>query len=245
MPRYRITVEYDGRGFVGWQHQKNGLSVQEALEQAIFRFRGEKVRVFGAGRTDAGVHALGQVAHFDLERAAKPATIRDAVNFHLKPHPAAVLEAAAVPDAFNARTSAKERAYVYRIVNRRAPLTLDAGRAWHMVVPLDAGAMHEAAQVLIGKHDFTTFRASQCQAKSPVKTLNVLTVGRFGDEIQITARARSFLHHQVRNIVGTLSLVGEGRWTAKDVAAALAARNRARGGPTAPAEGLYLTEVMY
>jgi len=245
MPRYRITVEYDGRGFVGWQHQKNGVSIQEVLEEAIFRFRGERVRVFGAGRTDAGVHALGQVAHFDLARGAKPDTVRDALNFHLKPARVSVLAAAAVPDSFHARLSAKSRAYLYRIVNRRSPLTLDAGRAWHVVAPLDHEAMHEAAQALVGRHDFSTFRASLCQAKSPVKTLDVLAVERKGDEIRIHARARSFLHHQVRNITGTLSLIGEGRWQTGDVASALAARDRARGGPTAPAEGLYLTEVVY
>ncbi len=245
MPRYRITLEYDGRGFVGWQHQKNGFSVQEAVEEAIFRFCGEKPRVFGAGRTDAGVHALGQVAHFDLTRAAKPGTIRDALNFHLRPAAVAVLAAAAVPESFNARVSAKGRCYLYRIVNRRAPLALDAGRAWPVSTPLDAVAMHRAAQALVGRHDFTTFRASLCQAKSPVKTLDLLAVERAGDEIRITARARSFLHHQVRNMVGTLALVGEGKWDKADVAAALAARNRAKGGPTAPAEGLYLTEVVY
>ena len=245
MPRYRITVEYDGRGFVGWQRQKNGPSVQEALEQAIFRFRGETVRVFGAGRTDAGVHALGQVAHFDLARGARSDTIRDAINFHLKPDPVSVLAAVPVAETFHARLSAKERAYLYRIVNRRPPLALDFGRAWHVLVPLDHEAMHEAAQLLVGRHDFSTFRASLCQAKSPVKTLNLLAVERHGDEIRIRARARSFLHHQVRNIAGTLALVGEGKWKVADVAAALAARDRARGGPTAPAEGLYLTEVLY
>lgn len=245
MPRYKIVIEYDGRGFVGWQRQKNGPSVQEALEEAIFRFCGERPRVFGAGRTDAGVHALGQVAHFDLERAAKPDTIRDALNFHLKPAPITVLSAEKVPDAFHARLNAKERVYLYRIVNRRTPLALESGRAWHVKVPLDEKAMHRAAQLLVGKHDFTTFRASLCQAKSPVKTLNVLTVEREGDEIRIHARARSFLHHQVRNIAGTLALVGEGKWPEADVAAALAARDRTKGGPTAPAEGLYLTEVVY
>lgn len=245
MPRYRITVEYDGRGFMGWQHQENGPSVQAALEESIFRFCQERPRVFGAGRTDAGVHALGQVAHFDLVRHAKPDTVRDALNFHLRPAAVSVLAAAVAPDGFHARLSAKERAYLYRIVNRRAPLTIDQGRAWHIVAPLDHEAMRRAAQLLVGRHDFTTFRASLCQAKSPVKTLNVLSVERQGDEIRITARARSFLHHQVRNIAGTLSLVGEGRWSERDVASALAARDRSKGGPTAPAEGLYLTEVLY
>lgn len=245
MPRYKIILEYDGRNFVGWQRQKNGPSVQEAVEDAIFKFCGERPRVFGAGRTDAGVHALGQVAHFDLERAAPPDTIRDALNFHLKPAPVTVLSAENVPEAFHARLSAKERGYLYRIINRRTPLALEVGRAWQVKVPLDEQAMHRAAQVLVGKHDFTTFRAKLCQAKSPVKTLDELSVERRGDEIRIQARARSFLHHQVRNIAGTLALVGEGKWTEQDVAAALAARDRARGGPTAPAEGLYLTGVRY
>ena len=245
MPRYKLVLEYDGGPFVGWQHQKNGTSVQESVEEAVLRFCGERVRVYGAGRTDAGVHALGQVAHIDLERNARPDTVRDALNFHLKPLPVAVLSAERVPETFHARLSAKRRAYVYRIVNRRAPLALDAGRAWQVKVPLDAEAMHRAAQVLVGKHDFTTFRAKLCQAKSPVKTLDALSVARDGDEIRITARARSFLHHQVRNITGTLALVGEGKWTEHDVAKALAARNRAKGGPTAPPEGLYLTEVVY
>lgn len=245
MPRYRIRIEYDGRGFVGWQHQENGPSVQAALEEAVFRFCKERPRVFGAGRTDAGVHALGQVAHFDLTRNAKPDTVRDALNFHLRPALVSVIEAAVVPETFHARLSAKERAYLYRIINRRSPLALDQGRAWHIVAPLDHEAMHHAAQRLVGRHDFTTFRASLCQAKSPVKTLDVLSVEREGDEIRLVARARSFLHHQVRNIAGTLSLVGEGRWSDADVAAALAARDRSKGGPTAPAEGLYLTEVLY
>ncbi len=245
MPRYRIRIEYDGRGFVGWQHQENGPSVQAALEEAVFRFCKERPRVFGAGRTDAGVHALGQVAHFDLTRNAKPDTVRDALNFHLRPAMVSVIEAVVVPETFHARLSAKARAYLYRSINRRSPLALDQGRAWHIVAPLDHEAMHHAAQRLVGRHDFTTFRASLCQAKTPVKTLDVLSVEREGDEIRLVARARSFLHHQVRNIAGTLSLVGEGRWSDADVAAALAARDRSRGGPTAPAEGLYLTEVLY
>ncbi|MGB8276084.1 MAG: tRNA pseudouridine(38-40) synthase TruA [Alphaproteobacteria bacterium] len=245
MPRYRLTLEYDGTGFVGWQRQDNGPSVQQALEEAIAKFCGEAARVFGAGRTDAGVHALGQVAHVDLSRDHDPETVRDAVNFHLRPAAVCVLAAEIVPLTFHARLSARERAYLYRIVNRHPPLTLDLGRAWHIMNPLDAGAMNEAAQCLIGRHDFTTFRASLCQAKSPVKTLDVLSVVRHGDEIAVTARARSFLHHQVRNIVGTLKLVGEGKWAARDVAAALEARDRTKGGPTAPACGLYLTEVLY
>ncbi len=245
MTRWRITVEYDGAGFVGWQRQNNGPSIQEALETAIFRFSGEAPRVFGAGRTDAGVHASGQVAHFDLARTARADTVAAALNAHLRPDPVAVLEAAAVDPGFHARLSATERAYRYRIVNRRAPLAIDRGRAWLIRAPLDAAAMAAAAVRLLGRHDFSTFRASLCQARSPVKTLDVLNVTREGDEILIDARARSFLHHQMRNIVGTLRLVGEGRWTADDVSAALEARDRRRGGPTAPACGLCLTEVLY
>ena len=245
MPRYKLTIEYDGRGLVGWQRQENGPSVQQAIEEAIGKFSGETVRVHGAGRTDAGVHALGQVAHVDLVRAFEADTVRDAVNFHLKPAAISVLAAAPVPDEFHARLSARSRAYLYRIVNRRAPLALDQGRAGHVMNALDAEAMGRAAQCLVGRHDFSTFRASLCQAKSPVKTLDVLAVVRQGEEVSVTARARSFLHHQVRNMVGTLALVGEGKWTDADVAAALEARDRTRGGPTAPACGLYLTEGLY
>jgi len=245
MTRWKLTIEYDGNPFVGWQHQKNGLSVQEALERAVLGFCGETVRVHGAGRTDAGVHALGQVAHVDIERRTRPQTVRDALNAHLRPLPVAVLAAEPAPDNFHARLSARERAYLYRIVNRRAPLALMRGRAWQVQKPLDEMAMHAAAQVLVGRHDFTSFRASLCQARSPVKTLDQLSVVRDGDEIRVSARARSFLHHQVRNMVGTLKLVGEGKWTRDDVATALDARDRAAGGPTAPADGLYLVEVVY
>ncbi len=245
MTRYKLTLEYDGRGFVGWQRQDNGPSVQAALEAAVKRFCGEAVSVEAAGRTDSGVHALGQVAHVDLDKAADGDTLRDALNFHLKPAAVAVLSAEAVAPDFHARFSATERRYRYRIVNRRARLTLDQGRAWFVPVPLDAGAMGDAAQALAGRHDFTSFRASECQAKSPVKTLAALEVSREGDEIRIEARARSFLHHQVRNMVGTLKLVGEGKWTRDDVARALAARDRKAAGPTAPADGLYLVAVRY
>ena len=245
MPRYKITLEYDGAGFVGWQRQENGLSVQQVLEEAIERFCGQAATTFAAGRTDSGVHALGQVVHFNLERAHPPDTVRDALNFHLKSAAAAVLEAETVGDEFHARLSARRRAYRYRIVNRPAPPTLERGRAWWVPAALDAGAMAEAARVLVGRHDFTTFRASGCQARSPVKTLDALEVERAGDEILIEARARSFLHHQVRNFVGTLERVGAGKWTANDVHAALEARDRAAGGPTAPACGLYLVEVVY
>ena len=245
MTRYRLVVEYDGSDFVGWQRQDNGPSVQAALERAIHAFCGEQVTVFAAGRTDAGVHATGQVVHFDIDKPTTAATVADALNAHLRPDPVAVLGAEAVDADFHARLSARERAYLYRIVNRRAPLTVARRRAWLVQTPLDATAMHEAAQRLLGKHDFSTFRASLCQAKSPVKTLDALDVERDGEEIRIHAQARSFLHHQVRNIVGTLRLVGEGKWTAENVSAALAARDRARGGPTAPPDGLYLTEVVY
>jgi len=245
MPRYKITLEYDGANFVGWQRQDNGLSVQQVLEEALERFCGQILSTFAAGRTDSGVHALGQVIHFDLKRAYPPDTVRAALNFYLKPAAVAVLKAEAVGDDFHARLSARQRVYRYHIVNRAAPLTLDRGRAWCVSAALDAGAMAEAAHVLVGRHDFTTFRATACQANSPVKTLDALQVERADDEIHIEARARSFLHHQVRNFVGTLERVGVGKWTADDVGAALEARDRAAGGPTAPARGLYLAEVVY
>ena len=245
MTRYKLTLEYDGRGFVGWQRQDNGPSVQAALEAAVKRFCGEAVTAHAAGRTDAGVHALAQVAHIDLDEETGADTLRNALNFHLKPAAVAVLAAEAVADDFHARFSATERAYRYRIVNRRAPLALDRGRAWFVPVPLDAGAMHEAARALLGQHDFTSFRAGGCQAKSPVKTLDALEVSRDGDEIRIEARARSFLHHQVRNMAGSLRLAGEGKWSRADMERALAARDRRAAGPTAPADGLYLVAVRY
>ena len=245
MTRYRLTIEYDGRGFVGWQRQDNGLSVQQALEEAVLGFCGERAHVYGAGRTDAGVHAIGQVAHVDIARPTTPDTVRDALNAHLRPAPVSVLAAEAVDDAFHARFSATGRRYLYRIVNRRAPLALDAGRAWQVGVPLDAEAMGAAAQRLLGRHDFTSFRSAACQARSPVKTLDRFDVTRTGDEIRLDIAARSFLHNQVRIMTGTLKLVGEGKWTADDVAAVLAARDRTRGGPTAPPDGLYLAAVRY
>jgi tRNA pseudouridine38-40 synthase len=243
--RYKLTLEYDGAGFVGWQRQANGLSVQQALEEAVERFCGERAIAVGAGRTDAGVHATGQVAHLDLEREVASDTLRDALNFHLKPLPVSVLSAERPPEGFHARFSARQRRYLYRIVNRRAPLALEAGRAWRVPQPLDAEAMQRAAQHLVGRHDFTSFRASLCQAASPVKTLDRLDVARRGEELTIRAEARSFLHHQVRNMVGSVKLVGEGRWSEADIVRALQARDRAAGGPTAPAHGLYLTEVRY
>jgi tRNA pseudouridine38-40 synthase len=245
VPRYRLTIEYCGTGFVGWQRQPNGLSIQEALETAIEKFCGERTTVFGAGRTDAGVHAAGQVAHVDLPREMPADTIRGAVNYHLKPHAISVIEVAPVPEDFDARRWAIERRYLYRILNRRAPPALERGRVWPVPPPLDVAAMQAGAAHLIGLHDFTTFRDTQCQAKSPVKTLDVLDVSRVGDEIHIAARARSFLHHQVRNIAGTLKLVGLGQWRPEQVARALAARDRRAGGPTAPPDGLVLLEVIY
>jgi len=245
MTRYKLVLEYDGRDFVGWQRQDNGPSVQAALEAAVEGFCGERAAVAGAGRTDSGVHALGQVAHVDIQKPTTGDQVRDALNFHLKPQAIAVLSATPVAEDFHARFSANRRCYLYRIVNRRAPLALDRGRAWFVPVALDEAAMDAAAQVLVGKHDFSSFRAAECQAKSPVKTLDRLTVARRGEEITVEAQARSFLHHQVRNMVGTLKLVGEGKWTAEQVADALTRRDRRAAGPTAPAEGLYLVSVGY
>jgi tRNA pseudouridine38-40 synthase len=245
MPRYRITIEYDGTPFVGWQAQAEGVSVQSALQDAIFAFAGERTVVKGAGRTDAGVHALGQVAHFDLEKGWEPFRIQEAVNFHLKPNAAAVIACEAVAETFDARYSAIKRHYVYRILCRRARPVLDKNRVWWLTHALDAEAMAEAARAFIGRHDFTTFRASQCQAASPVKTLDAFTVARTGEEIRLEVSARSFLHNQVRSMVGSLKLVGEGKWTASEVEAALKACDRTRCGPVAPAAGLYLARVDY
>lgn len=245
MPRYRLSIEYDGRPFCGWQRQAHDLSVQQLLEDAITRFSGETVVTQAAGRTDAGVHALGQVVHFDLERDWDPFKVREALNYHTKPHPVAILTADRVDESFEARFSATARHYEYRILNRRARPGLDMGRVWHVPVPLDVEAMHAGAQLILGKHDFTTFRAAECQAKSPVKTLERFDVSRAGDEIAFRVSARSFLHHQVRSMVGTLKRVGEGAWPVSSVADALAARDRARCGPVAPATGLYLVAVDY
>lgn len=245
MPRYKLTIEYDGTGLVGWQRQANGLSVQGALETAITRFCGERITVHGAGRTDAGVHALGQTAHLDLASTVPADVLRNAVNHYLRPTAISVLAAEAVPRDFDARLSAIGRVYLYRILNRRAPPALERGRVWQVAPPLDVEAMREGARHLVGHHDFSTFRDSLCQAKSPLKTLEALELRRAGDEIHIEARARSFLHHQVRNMAGTLKLVGLERWRPDDVARALAARDRRAGGPTAPPEGLYLVEIRY
>jgi pseudouridylate synthase I len=245
MPRYKLTIEYDGRPFCGWQVQENGPSIQGALEIAARALCGEAVRVNGAGRTDAGVHALGQVAHVDLPKPYRADRVRDAFNAHLRPQPIAVLAAEPVADDFDARFSAVKRHYRYRIVNRRADLALDLGHAWRVARRLDAGAMHAAAQRLLGRHDFTTFRDTECQAKSPEKTLDQLDVIRDGREINVITSARSFLHSQVRSMVGSLVWVGEGRWTVDNLSAALAARNRAACGVVAPPEGLYLMKVDY
>ena len=245
MPRYKITIEYDGTPFAGWQWQDNAPSVQRVITEAIEAFSGERVTVQGAGRTDAGVHALGQVAHFDLAKPHSTDTVRDAINAQVRPHPVAVLEAEQVADDFNARSSALRRHYLYRIVNRRPDLALERLRAWRVPRPLDVAAMHQAAQRLVGKHDFTTFRSTECQAKSPVKTLDQLDVTQSGGEIHVSAVARSFLHNQVRSMVGSLVPVGDGKWSADDLAGALAARDRAACGPVAPPEGLYLVRVDY
>ncbi len=245
MARYKLVVEYDGTPFFGWQFQADGPTVQLSIETAIERFCGEKVRIQGAGRTDTGVHATHQVAHVDLERDWPADTVRDALNAHLKPDPVAIVSAARVDEGFNARSSARKRHYLYRIVNRRAPLTLERDHAWLVKWQIDAGLMHEAAQVLVGQHDFTTFRAAECQAASPIKTLDRLDVERIGDEIRIFASARSFLHHQVRSFVGSLQLVGSQRWTKDDLREALESRDRQRCGPLAPPCGLYLIGVDY
>jgi tRNA pseudouridine38-40 synthase len=248
MPRYRITIEYDGTPFVGWQIQADGISVQGSLSDAIHKLGGERVEVRGAGRTDAGVHALGQVAHFahfDLVKEWPADTVRDAVNFHLKPAPITILDCEDIGPEFDARFSAVARHYLYRILARRAPPALDRDRVWWVPRPLNAEAMAAAAPALLGKHDFTTFRAAACQARSPVKTLDRLEVTVAGDEIRVEASARSFLHHQVRSIVGSLKYVGEGKWPVSEMAAALAAKDRSRCGALAPSGGLYLVRVDY
>lgn len=245
MRRFKLTIEYDGQRYVGWQAQDNGPSVQQAIETAIEGFAGCTARLQAAGRTDAGVHALGMIAHFDLDTHLGSDRIQGALNFYLLNEDVSVLAIEEVDENFHARFSATRRHYIYRIINRRAPLSLDRGRAWHVVPPLDAAAMNHAARHLIGHHDFTTFRASECQAKSPVKTLESLTVDREGDEIFVHTSARSFLHHQVRSMVGTLKLVGEGKWHDHQVRQALEARNRQALGYNAPPDGLYFVGADY
>lgn len=244
--RWALLLEYDGGPFVGWQRQATGLSVQEVLETAAEKLnRGAPVSTTVAGRTDAGVHAAEQVVQLELPTAINAAKVRDALNYHMKPHPVAVLQVAPAPDEWNARFSAISRVYRYRILNRRARPALLAGRVWHVPASLDAAAMHAAAQTLLGRHDFTSFRAAACQANSPLRTLDRLDVTRDGEDIEIVAEARSFLHHQVRNMVGTLKLVGDGSWPIERVIAALSARDRSAAGPTAPPDGLYLIAVRY
>jgi len=245
MPRYRLTIEYDGGPYNGLQAQAGQPSVQASVEAAVKAFCGETIRLHAAGRTDSGVHATGQVVHIDLERDWPAEVVRNALNAHLGREPIAVLDATPVGEDFHARFSARERRYLYRILNRRSPPALEAGKVWHVRKPLDAAAMHEAAQALIGLHDFTTFRDLACQAKSPIKTLDVATVQRAGDEVRLVFTARSFLHRQVRSMTGSLAEVGLGRWSAGDLKAALDARDRAACGAVAPAAGLYLTEVIY
>jgi len=243
--RWKLTIEYDGQPFMGWQHQAHGNSIQQAIETAIRKFSGETVRLHGAGRTDAGVHALGQVAHIDLERDTNGHTVREAINAYLRPRPIAILSAEPVTQDFHARLSARRRRYLYRVLNRPARPALDIGRAWHIHAPLDLHAMRTGAAHLLGKHDFTSFRATECQAKSPVKTLDRLDIVTDGQIVAFEVEARSFLHHQVRNMVGTLVLVGRGKWRPEQVAEALAAHDRSAAGPTAPADGLYLVGVDY
>jgi tRNA pseudouridine38-40 synthase len=245
VPRYKLTIEYDGTGLVGWQRQPTGPSVQAILETAVERFTGKFAPVQGAGRTDAGVHATGQVAHVDLERDFQASEVQGALNYHVKPARISILAVEQVPDSFHARLSANHRAYIYRILNRRAAPAIERHHVWHVAVPLDLDAMIAGAAHLVGHHDFTSFRAALCQARSPLKTLDSLAITRVGDEIHVIPQARSFLHHQVRNIVGTLKLVGAGQWQPDDVKRALDARDRAAAGPTAPPDGLYLTQVRY
>lgn len=245
MPRFKITIEYDGRPYAGWQRQADQPSVQEELEKAAAKLNGAPVTIQGAGRTDSGVHATGQVAHLDLQKDIPAEKVMDAINYHLKPNPIAVLKSEAVDDEFHARFSAKERFYLYRISNRRAPLALDAGFAWKVGAALDAEAMHAAAQSLVGHHDFTTFRDSQCQSDSPVKTLNAISVTRLGEEVHVRCRALSFLHRQVRSMVGSLVEVGRGKENTLWVGKILKAADRSACGPVAPPDGLHLTRVDY
>lgn len=245
MTRFRLTVEYDGRPFMGWQRQAHGPSVQQAIEETAEAITGESVTLHAAGRTDAGVHGLAMSAHLDVDKAITPFRLMEGINARLRPQPVAILDAEIVPNDWHARFSCIGRRYLYRIVNRRAPLTLEAGRAWKVGVPLDADRMHEAAQLLVGLHDFTTFRSAHCQAESPVKTLDRLDVRRDGDRIEIHAAARSFLHHQVRSMVGCLQLVGRGKWSVSDLKAALDAKDRAALGYNAPPDGLYFVAALY
>jgi tRNA pseudouridine38-40 synthase len=243
--RWRLTIEYDGRPFMGWQRQEHGPSVQQAVEEAIYRMTGELAAVHAAGRTDAGVHALAMAAHVEIEKTLTEHRLREGLNALVRPDPVSVLAVEKVPDDWHARFSCVGRKYLYRILNRRAPPALDRGQVWHIAVPLDVDAMAEGAAMLIGRHDFTTFRSVHCQSESPVKTLDRLDVRRVGEEIHMEAAARSFLHHQVRSMVGCLALVGRGQWQPADIRRALEARDRAELGLNAPAEGLYFVEAVY
>jgi tRNA pseudouridine38-40 synthase len=245
MTRFRLTVEFDGRPFMGWQRQAHGPSVQQAIEEAIAAVTGEQAVVHAAGRTDAGVHGLAMTAHADIDKAIPPFRLMEALNAQVRPNPVAILDCEVAPDDWHARFSCIGRDYLYRIANRRAPLTLELGRAWRIARILDAEAMHEAAQILVGLHDFTTFRSVHCQAESPIKTLDRLDVRREGEAVLVEASARSFLHHQVRSMVGCLAMVGQGQWSAADLKAALEARHRAALGLNAPAEGLYFVRARY
>ena len=245
MTRWRLSVEYDGRPFMGWQRQDHGPSVQQSLEQAIFRMTGELPAVHAAGRTDAGVHALAMGAHVEITKTLTAHRLRDGLNALVRPDPISVLTAQEAAGDWHARFSCVGRRYLYRILNRRAPPALDRGRVWHIGVPLDVDAMAQGAAMLVGRHDFTTFRSAHCQSDSPVKTLDRLEVRRVGDEVHIAAAARSFLHHQVRSMVGCLALVGRGQWASDDIRSALDARDRAALGLNAPAEGLYFVEAFY
>jgi tRNA pseudouridine38-40 synthase len=243
--RWKLTLEYDGTGFCGWQRQTHDVSVQQTIEDAIRKFSGEDVTLHAAGRTDAGVHAKAQVAHFDLAKETDADTVRDALNFHVRPHRVSILQVDAAAEDFHARFSARARSYRYQIINRRAPSALLADYAWHVQKPLDADAMHAAAQLLIGHHDFSTFRAQNCQSSSPLKTLDRLDVTKDGEMILFDVSARSFLYHQVRNMVGTLVMVGTGQWTREQFETAFEAHDRQKGGPTAPALGLFFQDVKY
>jgi len=245
MPRYKLMIEYDGAGFLGWQAQANSITVQGVLESAIEVLHGAHITLHGAGRTDTGVHALGQVAHFDSPKTWDPFVLCNAINGNVRPHAVSVISAEEIGEDFQARFSATGRRYLYRILNRRAPATIDRQKVWHVPMPLDVDAMHEAAQHLVGQHDFTTFRAAECQAKSPVKTLDRFDVMRFDEMVEIRAEARSFLHHQVRSMVGSLVQVGTGKWHPVEIKQALQARDRSRCGPVCPPDGLYLVEVVY
>ena len=245
MTRWRLTLEYDGGPFMGWQRQDHGPSVQQALEEALERMTGEHAAFTAAGRTDAGVHALAMAAHVDVTKPLTPHRLREGLNALVRPHPISVLEVGEVPDDWHARFSCVGRRYRYRILNRRAPPALDLGRVWHVSVPLDVEAMSEGAAHLVGRHDFTTFRSAQCQSDSPVKTLDRLEVTRKGEEIHVEAAARSFLHHQVRSMVGCLAMVGRGQWRPAEMKRALKARDRAALGLNAPPQGLYFVEAVY